>query len=201
MAAILLLPLLLWTQPHTVRLAEHHWRQEIHIDRFGPTVETSWCHQLAPGAHEVILRSEMNAYRPVPDAEDCHLLSKTVNQGSVSTTRECQSRFWTEPAYEMRCDFQLDRWKPYRTVVAEGYSLEPDWPESGMIGAVPCSGCEREAARDGYYELILSAGGNTTFRCPLPLERWLETHTGSLWQLDVGMMDGRPRCDTLTPAT
>ena len=202
-ALLALIPLLLWTRTQTVRVADYHWRQVIHIERFGPVTETAWCHQLVPGAQSVTHRSETGAYRWLPDAEDCRVQRKTGVRDSTQAIRQCQSRLWTEPAYELRCDYLLDRWKPYRTIVAEGYSLEPDWPESGMISDLPCSGCERERSRNGLYELILATEGpeQGLFHCPLPLARWLEVHPGSLWRLDIGMMDGQPRCSTLAPIT
>lgn len=195
-------PLWLWTRTQTVRVTEHHWRQEIRIDRFGPVATASWCHQLAPGALGVIRRAETGVYRWLPDAEDCHGLNRPAAPGATQLIRDCRGRLWTEPAYEMRCDYQFDRWMPYRTVVAEGYSLQPDWPESGMISAQPCTGCERESTRSGQYELILSVENQKgLLHCPLPLERWLKVHPGSLWRLDIGMMDGQPRCSSLAPIT
>jgi hypothetical protein len=198
--AILLATSLLWARPQTVNVAGHYWRQEIRIDRFGPVSESAWCGLLPPDAYEVISRSEVRAHPRIPDGRDCRIRPIDHDDGVYVERTECQPRDFSEPIHDLRCDYRIDRWTPSRTVVAEGHDLSPGWPETGLISARACRGCEREGGRSGLYELILTDGDHIEYRCPLPLNRWLVARTGSRWRLAVGALDGLPHCDTLEPA-
>jgi hypothetical protein len=197
---IVLICSLFWTRHNIVTVTGHYWRQEISIERFGPVLASMWCNQLPPGAYGVMSRSEIRSDHRVPDRQDCHIHRVDRGDGSYREKTECQSRYWSEPVYDLRCDYRIDRWRPSRTVTTEGFSTAPRWPETGLISNRACLGCEREGERSGRYELLLQASGQREFRCALPEVRWRELPEGSRWRLAVGALDDRPRCDSLAPA-
>lgn len=199
--ALLAMAALFWTREETVRLIEHYWRQEILIERFASVAETTWCDHLPPGAYAVISRTEVRSYRQVPDGQECRVRRVDRGDGSYREFTECRPRYSSEPIYDRRCNYRIDRWRPERTVVAEGYDLSPRWPETAIISARACLGCEREGPRTRRYELILAGGGEAAYRCPVEQGLWQRARTGSSWRLPVGALDGRPRCASLHPAS
>lgn len=198
--ALLALAALFWTRQETVRLTEHYWRQEILIERFASVAETTWCDHLPPGAYAVISRTEVRSYRQVPDGQDCRVRRMDRGDGSYQEFTECQPRYRSEPIYDRRCDYRIDRWRPERSAVAEGYDLSPRWPETGIISARACLGCEREGPRSSRHELVLAGRGQDTYRCPVDQALWRRARVGSSWRLPVGVIDGRPRCGSLQAA-
>ncbi len=198
---VLVLSVLFWTRQATVQVTEHYWRQEIGIERFGPVAESAWCSQLPPGAYDVMSRSEVRSYRRVPDGQDCRVRRVDRGDGTYRESTECLPRYTSEPIYDLRCDYRIDRWRPISAAVAEGHDQSPRWPETGIISNRACRGCEREGARGGRYELILKDGGRQqTYRCPVAQELWRHARDGTRWRLTVGVIDGQARCASLQPA-
>lgn len=198
----LLLAALFWTQAETVVVSGHYWRQEIRIDRFVSVAESAWCDQMPLGAYGVSRYSEARSHRQVPDGQDCRMRRVDRGDGTFVEREECQPRYRSEPVYDQRCDYRVDRWMPERTAMAEGYDLNPRWPDIGLAGGRGCSslGCEREGPRTADYELLLKNAGGKEYRCSLSLQRWRAAGVESRWSLDVGAVDGRARCDSLKPA-
>jgi hypothetical protein len=196
-----LLAALFWTRAETVVVSGHYWRQEIRIDRFVSVAESAWCDQMPLGAYGVSSHSEVRSHRQVPDGQDCYLRRIDRGDGTFVEREECQPRYRSEPIYDQRCDYRINRWVPARTAVAEGYDLNPRWPETGITGRACLGlGCEREGPRVADYELLLkNPATGKEYRCPLPVERWRAAGVENRWSLDVGAVDGRARCGTLKP--
>lgn len=188
---------LFWTRDESVRVTDHYWRQEIGIERYGTVHESAWCSHLPPGAYGVISRSEVRSYRQVPDGQDCRVRRVDRGDGTYRESTECQPRYTSEPVYDLRCDYRIDRWLPSRSVVAEGHDQSPRWPETGIISARACLGCEREGARTSVLDLVLAAPDDVVYRCPVPPDLWRRARDGSRWQLTVGVIDGQARCGSL----
>lgn len=198
---ILVIAALLRTQDETAVVTGHEWRQEIQIERFGPVPGSAWCDQLPAGAYGISSRPEVRTYRQVPDGQSCQVRRVDRGDGTFAEREECQPRYRSEPVYDQRCDYRVDRWTPARSAVAEGRDLTPRWPATGVTGNRACLGCEREGARRADYQLRLKGTqSGKEYRCSLPQERWRGAAEGSRWNLKVGAVDGRPRCDTLKPA-
>ena len=197
---LLALTTLLWTRQEAVEVTEHYWRQEISIERYGSVAESAWCNQLPPGAYGVMSHSEVRSYRQVPAGQDCRVRRTDRGDGTYRESTECQPRYASEPIYDLRCNYRIDRWNPERSVVAEGHDLSPRWPETGIISARACLGCEREGDRSSVMELLLAGHGGARYRCAVPTKLWRRARDGSHWQLTVGVLDGRPRCGSLQPA-
>lgn len=195
-----LLAALFWTRAETVAVSGHYWRQEIRIDRYASVAETAWCDQLPLGAYGVGSFSDVRSFRQVPDGQECYMRRIDRGDGTYAERQECRPRYVSQPIYDQRCNYRIDRWVPARTAAAEGYDLNPRWPDTGVVGGRACLGCEREGPRDGEYELMLkNPATGVEYRCPLPLQRWRAVMVDSRWSLEVGAMDGRARCGTLKP--
>jgi hypothetical protein len=194
--------LLFWTRDETVEVAGHTWRQAIQIERYGPVDESAWCDQVPGGAYGVSRHAEVRSHRQVPDGRECQMRRVDRGDGTFTEREECRPKYRSEPVYDQRCEYRIDRWRPERTAVAEGRDLSPRWPETGVSNnGRPCLGCEREGPRDARYELLLKGQGTgREYRCALPLERWRAAGVETRWTLKVGAVDRQPRCDSLRPA-
>lgn len=191
---------LFWTREEAVRLTDHYWRREIGIERFGTVHQSAWCSHLPPGAYGVVSRSEVRSYRQTPAGQDCRVRRVDRGDGTYRESMECQPRYTSEPVYDLRCDYRIDRWLPSRSAVAEGHDQNPHWPETGIISTRTCLGCEREGARTSEYELVFEGSGQRSYRCPVPPTLWRQAREGSQWRLAVGVLDGQPRCGKLRSA-
>jgi hypothetical protein len=190
--------LLFWTRDETVEVAGHTWRQEIQIERYGPVGESAWCDQLPGGAYGVSHHAEVRSHRQVPDGQECQVRRVDRGDGTFTEREECRPKYRSEPVYDQRCEYRIDRWMPERSAVAEGHDLTPRWPETGIVNGRQCLGCEREGQRDTRYELRLKGqSAGREYRCALPQERWRAAGVESRWSLKIGAVDGQPRCDTL----
>jgi hypothetical protein len=194
--------LLFWTKQEAVVATGHYWRQTIQIERFGPVAESAWCEAVPLGAYGVSRHPEIRSYQQVPDGQECQMRRVDRGDGTFTEQRECQPKYRSEPVYDQRCDYRIDRWSPSRTAVAEGHDLAPRWPQTGIAGGGrQCQGCEREGQRGADYELLLKdQASGREYRCGLPLERWRGIAERSRWTLEVGAVDKQPRCGSLRPA-
>ena len=194
--------LLFWTRQEAVVVTGHYWRQSIQVERYGPVAESAWCDALPYAAYGVNRHPEIRSYQQVPDGQECQMRRVDRGDGTFTEREECRPKYRSEPVYDQRCDYRIDRWSPSREARAEGYGLAPRWPLTGVAGGGrQCLGCEREGGRDADYELLLKGQeSGREYRCGLPLERWRGIEDQSRWMLKVGAVDKQPRCDSLTPA-
>ncbi len=116
----------------------------------------------------------------------------------------CRTRYRDEPVYADKCYYTIDRWSYARSVFARGESRQeaPYWPEPNLACAGQARiGCERESGRQETYRLHLKASdGDATYTCGVERAEWDNAAIESLWTLEVGVIGGEPRCDTLQRA-
>lgn len=184
---------LFWTRTETVTVSGHYWRQAIQIERYGPVSESAWCEQVPGAAYAVSRHSEIRSYRQVADGQECQVRRIDHGDGTFSEKEECHPKYRSEPVYDQRCDYRIDRWQPSRMATAEGYDLAPRWPSTGIGNG------EREGPRETDYEVLLKAASGQDYRCDLPLERWRDIQNGSRWSVKIGVVGGRVHCDSLQP--
>lgn len=194
----LVLALLFWTRQETVVVSGHYWRQAIQIERYGPVAESAWCDSMPFAAYGVARHSEIRSYQQIPDGQDCQMRRVDRGDGTFTEHQECRPKYRSEPVYDQRCDYRIDRWSWSREASAEGHDLAPRWPSTGLAAARPCLGCEREGGRESRFEVLLRGQGRE-YRCGLAQEAWRGMRDGSRWTLKVGAVDKQPRCDSLKP--
>ncbi|MCA9904168.1 MAG: hypothetical protein KC547_09940, partial [Anaerolineae bacterium] len=111
-------------------------------------------------------------------------------------------RYRQEPVYDDRCYFTVDRWSYSRSVVSNGESqaVAPYWANAQLQFASGV-GAEREADRDETYLLILRGDNDAVYECEVSFDLWQNAKAESAWTLEIGVVNGQPRCDTLTPVS
>jgi hypothetical protein len=192
---------LFWKQDASVYVTGHSWERTIQIEQFGPQPDSAWCDSMPGGAYSISRRTEQRSSRQVPDGEDCRTVRTDQGDGTFTERRECTPRYRSEPIYDDRCYFTINRWSLGREARASGDSVSdtPMWPDTNIQNTGTCIGCEREGGRSETYRVMLRAG-EANYVCTVPLERWQAMPIESTWRVDVGVISGQPDCNSIEPA-
>ncbi len=191
------------TKDTTVTLTGHSWTREIRIEEFAALSSSAWCNAMPGDAYNISRRQEVRDYRQVPDGEDCSMVRVDNGDGTFRMEQRCQTRYRSEPIYDDKCYFTVNRWDYRRVASAGGQRLEePYWPQPALACANQTRlGCEREAGRSEQYILIFRAAeGDDTYQCPVDYDLWRSAALNSRWKLEVGAVLGDARCGTLQRA-
>lgn len=196
-----ILAALFWKQDTAAYVTGHTWERTIQIEEFKPTAASAWCDSLPADAYSITRRTEQRSSRQVPDGEVCRTVRQDRGDGTFTERTECTPRYRSEPVYDERCYFTINRWGYGRDVRAAGDQLSDtlQWPATNIQNTGTCIGCEREGQRSETYQVTLRAG-EKTFECSVPLERWQAMPVESAWKVDVGVITGQPDCSSLKPA-
>lgn len=190
---------LFWEKPSRVEVIGHTWERNIEVEVFGPVRDSAWCDGMPGDAYQVSRSREVRSHRNIPDGQECSTRRTDRGDGTYSESQECRTKYRSEPVYDTRCTYTVDRWHTGRTERSSGRSLtpEPSWPPL-TLKAGTCKGCEREGARHSSYVVQLVDGeASENFDCDLPEAQWKGMGVGSTWIVEVGVLTGHADCDTL----
>jgi len=189
-----------WTKEQQVRVEGHSWTREIEIEAFGPVSDSSWCDSMPVGAYRVSRSREVRSHIDVADGEECHTRRRDRGDGTFSESEECHTKYRSEPVYDDRCRFVVDRWHRVRSVESSGGApSEPRaWPNVTLARTGTCIGCEREGPRHEAYKVdLVEVVNGAKHSCAYPEERWAQLAPASLWRMDVAVISGYAPCDSL----
>ncbi len=194
---------LLATRDTSVTLIGHSWTREIRIEEYAAVSDSAWCDSVPAGAYSISRRQEVRSHRQVPDGEECSTVRVDNGDGTFRMEQRCRTRYRSEPVYDDKCYFTINRWTYRRVATAGGQRLEePYWPQPALACANQVRlGCEREAGRSEQYTLIFRAPEDgKTYECPVAYDVWRGAALDSRWNLEVGAVLGDARCDSLQRA-
>jgi hypothetical protein len=196
--AAALLAALLWTRPETLHVEGHSWRRSIEVERFETVKESGWCDSLPTGARVASRSRDQRGTEQVADGESCETVDVDDGDGTFHQEQRCETRYRSEPVYDDRCSYEVDRWRKVDEAVAAGADRTPRWPATGVT---PCQriGCRREGRRSESYVVELTDSSGKRHRCPMGLDRWESVETGSQWTAPVRVLTGGLDCDGLRP--
>lgn len=200
---VLLLVAVLWKKKVGLSVQGHTWERAIEVERFSPHHDTSWCDQMPSGAYSVSRSREQRSTRQVADGQECSTHREDRGDGTFQQVRKCQTRYRSEPVYDYRCSYTVDRWAVARTATAKGASLdeEPRWPAVQLARAGQCLGCEREGRRRETYTVELADVPQARkHACSFAQAKWAGFRVGSLWQARTRVVTGGLDCGSLSPA-
>jgi predicted RNA-binding Zn-ribbon protein involved in translation (DUF1610 family) len=200
-AVVGLIVLLTSKKQAEARVAGHTWERTIAVESFAPRSESAWCDSLPADAYRVSRSREVRSHRQIPDGEECSTRRVDNGDGTFREVLDCKTRYRSEPVYDDRCHFTVNRWSVARKVKAVGAGLAaaPHWPEL-TLRAGTCLGCEREGERGEVYRVQLQTTAGKALDCAVSEARWREMAEGSRWTVKVGLVTGSPACDSLRPA-
>ena len=193
---------LFWKQDTSAYVTGHHWNREIKIETMAPRSQSAWCDAMPGDAYSISRRREQRDTRQIPDGEECSTSRVDNGDGTFSEQRTCRTKYRSEPIYDDKCYFTVNRWGYERSVTAEGETLnqEPAWPQTNITRSCSAIGCEREGGREESYVVYLQSGENE-YTCSFPQDQWRSLAIESAWTFKVGVLTGQPDCGSLEPAT
>ncbi|HUT78383.1 MAG TPA: zinc ribbon domain-containing protein [Polyangia bacterium] len=196
--------LLLWKQEVGLQAFGHTWKREVMIEAFQTLSQSAWCDSMPGDASAVTRSREVRSHRQIPDGQECRTRRKDRGDGTYSETQECKTKYRSEPVYDMKCQFKVNRWAYSRSAIAEGKSLaeQPAWPavQLEQAGKKPDTlGNEREGARSETYTVRFVDAEQQQHSCELPQANWASIPAGSAWNGEVGVLTGALDCATLKP--
>jgi ribosomal protein L40E len=199
--ALIAIVIVFWTQELGVELAGHSWQREIRIEDFNARSQSEWCDSMPGDAYNVSRHSEVRSHRQVPDGQECSTRRVDRGDGTYSERQECRTKYRSEPVYDDRCSYQVDRWAYGRSLIAQGKDKNPAWPALNLSRAGNCRGCEREGGRVETYTLHLqNPKDQKVYDCEVAADAWQNSQPRSRWKLEIGVVDGAARCGSLQPA-
>lgn len=196
---VLVLVAIFWEKPRGVEVVGHTWERSIEVEVFGPVRDNAWCDAMPGDAYNVSRSREVRSHRQIPDGQECSTRRKDRGDGTYSESRECTTKYRSEPVYDTKCTYTVDRWHTGRTERKSGNNLSPEpvWPVLTLKTGT-CNGCEREGAKHQSYIVKLTDRAEAEdFECELPQPQWQSMGVGSTWKVDVGVITGHADCDTL----
>jgi hypothetical protein len=191
----------LWKKTDTATVTGHRWERSIDVEVFGPVSESAWCDALPAQARNVTRSREQRGSNKVQDGEDCTSRDVDRGNGTFVRKRECTPRYKSEPIYDDKCRFQVDKWSTTRALErkGEGLSPAPAWPDVSGLRTGACVGCEREGGRRESYTLFLKLHDGAQKDCTLPAARWQQLEDGKQVTAQVGVVTGSVDCESLKP--
>jgi hypothetical protein len=191
------------TRETGVRVVSHTWERKIDVEEYSAVSDNAWCDSMPGGAYNISRRNEIRDYRQIPDGETCRTRRIDNGDGTYRQREECETKYRSEPIYDDKCYYTIDRWVHDRTEVASGTSMSPApfWPETNITSSAGCTrlGCEREGGRGETYTVTFkNTQGEDVYECDFNQEQWQSLSIESLWQMDVNLL-GIASCDTLRP--
>ena len=191
-----------WTKETHVRV-DHSWKREIKIESFGPIQDQSWCSTMPADAHKIRRAREVRSHRQVADGEDCSTVRHDNGDGTFRESQKCRTRYRSEPVYDDRCYYTVERWHYNRSLVSQGSGADspPAWPALVLTKTGNCIGCEREDGRVAEYVVSLTVvdAQQAKHDCGVSETRWSNLALGSEWIADVGALTGHFDCSSLRP--
>lgn len=180
----------------------HSWERVIEVDAFSAIRSSSWQDQVPGDAYGVSCRREQRSTRQIPDGEDCSTRRVDNGDGTYREQRVCSPRYRSEPVYDQKCNYTVNRWAPSRQVTSSGSSLQdaPSWPNANLRQTGTCLGCEREGGRQEQY-IVHFRQDDKTYTCAFSQGDWTNFPIESVWTMEIGVVTGQPDCSSIQPAS
>jgi hypothetical protein len=191
-----------WTKSVDLVVTGHTWTREVQIEQLASKSESAWCDAMPGDATSVTRTREARSERQVPDGETCATRRKDNGDGTFKEVKECTPKHRSEPVYDQKCSYRVNRWTHERSEKASGTSTKDQlvWPAVHLASTGTSVGAEREGKRVETYTVTLTDPANSTHDCSVSQSRWTAASDGSRWSGKSGVVTGALDCDSLVPA-
>jgi hypothetical protein len=203
LCAVLVWVFVFWKREATMEIEGHRWARTIDVEVFDTVRDSAWCDELPRGARRVGKSREQRSTKQVQDGQECVKRRQDNRDGTFKEVEECKPKYRSEPVYDDRCHFDIDKWVVRRTEesAGQGKRPEPSWPAVKLAKTGSCKGCEREGARRQLYMLrLLDRRAGQAHECAVDEATWQKAEPGSQWTVEVKVVGGGLDCETLRPA-
>lgn len=187
-----------WTRPVDVDVVARHWERHIDIEQYRTVHDSDWHDAMPADARNRSCYQEQRSTREVPDGETCHDARRDNGDGTFDLVRECETTYRSEPVYDTRCDYTVDRWRRRDTMTARGGPDDPlVWPHVELAQPGNCLGCDREGPRRERFVVALRDADGLAHECDVPKSRWDALAEPTGWVIERGVVTDNVDCDTL----
>jgi hypothetical protein len=161
------------------------WERSIGVEAQVPVERSDWRDQLPAGARvgtcELRPRQFLDAPDPNRRSEKVCGTPYSVEQGDGTSkiVQDCQYQI-----YDDYCPYTVLEWKEVDRLVAQGFDLQPYWPEAQLTAE------QREGGRAEKYTVSFSAGGQTYDYTAEDANEFAQFAPGSRWTLKVNGLGG-----------
>lgn len=192
---------LLWAffaeQPLDVEVTGRSWERTVDIERLTTVRDEAWRGEVPMDARGSTCHRAQRGTRQVPDGQTCTTARVDAGDGTFRAEQRCTPRTRSEPVYDERCSFDVDRWRSANVLRSSGTTEPPAWPAVALGRPGTCVGCEREGPRAEVYTVVVRDPEGTEHTCTLPAARWAELEVGTHVEASVGRFTGWFRCGDL----
>lgn len=190
---------MLWTKDVTVTVAAHDWKREIDIEQLRAVSDDAWCDSMPSGAYSVSRTREERSTKQIANGQECSTRDVDRGNGTFERRRECHTKYRSEPVYDQRCHFTVNRWQTARTLTEKGRGLQPApvWPQVNLSLLGSMLGAEREGSHRENYSLVLQGDDGKKYECNLNSLKWAAVADGVRAPVKVGVITGAAECDSL----
>lgn len=188
-----------WNKDVGVTVTAHSWERTIDVERMSAVSESAWCDTMPMGAYGVSRSREQRSTKEIPDGQTCTTRDVDRGDGTFERKQECRTRYRSEPIYDDRCRFTVDRWKVNRTakVAGQGTVPAPEWPRVTLSRSGLSLGSEREGSRNEKYTLSLKGEDEKVYTCTVPAPKWNAIEDGHKKIIPIGVITGAADCEKL----
>ncbi len=189
-----------WKKEVSVTVRNHHWSRQIEIEALSPKSDSAWCDSMPGDAYSVSRRKEQRSTKQIPDGQECHTKNVDRGNGSFERREVCETKYRSEPVYDTRCYYTVDRWQRERSVeAAGGLADSPRWPQLPPLRSGGCRGCEREGPHHETYVVELDSSEGKHYSCDKAENEWRALAEGKSFPMKVRVMTDGADCGSLHP--
>lgn len=195
---------ILWTEKVSIKVTQHEWSRTIDIEKIKPVSDSAWCDSMPSDGYSVSRRSEVRSHNQVADGQECSTVKSDRGDGTYSESESCSSKYRSEPVYDYKCYYKIDRWVFERESVASGFELKPDpyWPSPSYRDCSGSIGCERLGAKKEKYLVHFEEMGGETkgekHDCEFDQTKWKTYGGAGEYQSDKSVIFNYISCDSIT---
>lgn len=182
-------------EDHTLTVAEKTWVRTVNIEKYSSVHENSWCSSMPYGAYNVSRYREVSSHRQVADGQICNTQRNDRGDGTYSSERVCENKYRSEPIYEDKCNYIVDRWVFSNSVLAQGNEKqEIKFPDVRQYTQRSGNfiGNTRESSRSESYKVIFSYYDKDIImtQCTFKQEKWGTFNINGKYNGRVRMIGG-----------
>lgn len=184
----------LWTQPAEVTVIGHTWERSITVENYEQVSASDWKDDVPSGATDVSCREEERGSEKVKDGETCKTRKKDQGDGTYKEVKECSPKYRSEPTYDQKCSYRIEKWTNGKTHRASGTTKDSvKWPSVKTSGTR-----QREGRKTETYTLKLGeTDGGKKHSCDVPLKVWSRLDKGDRVDAEKRAMTGGLDCDSV----
>lgn len=189
---------LFWKKTVNLEVINQEWSRSIEIQQIQGVRESKWCP--APiGAYNITSQREMSGSKQIPDGQTCRTVRSDRGDGTYSQSQKCTTKYRSEPVYDQKCYYTINRWRTTNKVVALGGREKAlAWPQLPPLRGGNSLGSQRTGARVEKYTTFFQVDGKEKNRCEYTsTEKWNTQKKGTRWKGKMGVLSNLIDCDDL----